>query len=347
MTRNARRRTLRVESLEAREVMSAGGPSGEVQAMIERINSARANPAAAIDWALSDGRLNDTISYYGVDRGKLREQYSHVASRPPLGWDPSVAAAAQGQSDHQAAIGKQTHDGANGLDLTARLQAAGYNDVTRDAENAFAFAQSPDHAMEAFLIDWGVKDQGHMRNMLQPDAAESSLTDIGIGISKTSNAGLGPNVITVDFARHNTAKAQLLGVAYHAGSNGTYDAGEGQGNVEVDAVLLQDGKPIGPARSVMTWDASGAYQLPLDPGTYKVTASSGGKVIRTQNVKIEADNVKVDFNLDATWDGSSLHTEKAAEPAPVVVIKKAAAPAEPASFTFGANVASWYSYSNK
>ena len=324
MARTPRRRSLRLERLESREVMTAGGPSGEVQAMIERINVARANPTAALDWALSDASLNDTLNYYGVDRNALQQQYEGIASRPPLAWDASLNAAAQGQSDHQAAIGQQTHSGANGMDLSARIQAAGYTNMASDAENAYAYAQSTDHAMESFLLDWGVADQGHMKNMLQPDSTQAPLTDVGIGITKTSNAGLGPDVVTVDFARHQVSQPQLLGVAYKQDADGYYKAGEGVGNVEVDAVKLgTDGNPTGPTHTVETWDASGAYQMPLDPGTYAVTASFGGKVIRSQQVNIGSVNVKVDYQLNGPWQGTATTPAATLSPAPAPAVAPA------------------------
>lgn len=374
-----RRTTLRLESLEAREVMSAGGPSGEVQAVIERINAARVNPSAAIDWALSDASLNNTLDYYGVDRNQLRQEFGGIAARPALAWDPSLQAAAQGQSDYQASVGQQTHQGAGGSDLSARIKAAGYGDFSRNAENAYAYAQSPDHAMRAFLIDWGVPDRGHIRNMLQTDANQQSLTDVGVGIAATGNNNLGPNVVTLDFARKANPQAQLLGVAYNDNnSNGYYDAGEGQGNVVIDAVKLQDGQPTGEVHSIQTWDQSGAYQMPLAPGSYKVTASFGGKVIRKQDVTIGADNVKVDYRLNDAWDGSALNgaapqaapvakqdapavLKAVTPPAPVVIVPAtpavvtpsttevltAAKPATPVSYTYAAVIDSWYEYSNK
>src|SRR5437764_768751 len=47
MRRPTFRRTLRLESLESREVLSAGGPSAQAQYMLEMVNLARTNPQAA------------------------------------------------------------------------------------------------------------------------------------------------------------------------------------------------------------------------------------------------------------------------------------------------------------
>ena len=182
--------------------------------------------------------------------------------------------------------------------------------------------------MEAFLIDWGVADQGHMKNMLQPDATQAPLTDVGIGITKTSNAGLGPKVVTVDFGRHTASQPQLLGVAYNQDADGYYEAGEGQGNVEVDAVRLQDGQPTGPTHSVQTWDASGAYQMPLDPGPLP-----GHRLVRRTRSSapsrstIEGQNVKVDYRLNDPWQATAPVVTPAAAPAVAPAVITAATPA--------------------
>src|SRR6185312_6829254 len=105
-----------------------------------------------------------------------------------------------------------------------------------DGENAYAYAQSVDQAMEAFLIDWGVSDLGHRRNLLQPDATpDQYYGEVGIGIVPTNKPNFGPLVITQDFAHKANSQPEILGVAYNdKNGNGSYDLNEGQGNVEVD-----------------------------------------------------------------------------------------------------------------
>ena len=57
--------------------------------------------------------------------------------------------------------------------------------------------------MEAFLLDWGVSDDGHRMNIQQPDtSAQNAYRDVGIGLVNTSGtSSVGPLVVTQDFAR--------------------------------------------------------------------------------------------------------------------------------------------------
>jgi uncharacterized protein YkwD len=296
MIRHAFRRFLRLETLEQRELLTAGGPSAEAQYMLELINQARTNPQAMAVSMTSNLTPDEiaTCNYYGVDLNTVRSQIASSSARPPVAWNATLAGTATQQSQDQANTGIQTHTGANGSTLTQRLDQAGYTNRTASGEDAYAYSQSVDNAMEAFMIDWGVSDQGHRRNILQPTATPDQYYQaVGIGIVNTTRANFGPEVITVDFGAQANAKPYLLGVAYND-PNGThqYNLGEGQGNVEIDATNLATGQ----TQSVQTWDAGG-YQMQLNPGTYNVTARVGSQVIRSDKVSIGTQNVEVDYDL--------------------------------------------------
>ncbi|HEX8201203.1 MAG TPA: CAP domain-containing protein [Isosphaeraceae bacterium] len=322
MARPGLRQTPKLERLEAREVMSAGGPGPEAQYMLELINEARTNPAAAAERATSnlDGDTQATLAHFGVDAGQARREIAASPARPALAWDDRLAAAAQAQSQDQANTGVQSHTGSDGSDLGTRLDRAGYAGRRAQAENAFGYARSVDLAMKAFLIDWGVASKGHRHNLLQPDQAEASYAEVGVGIADSSRLGFGPKVVTQDFGRRDGTPARLLGVAFED-RNGDrfYQPGEGRGDVTIEAVRLDAaGQPTGPRADVTTWDAGG-YQLPLEPGNYQVSARVGARVVRRQRVSIGADNVKVDYNLSDAWE----------PPAPVVVPPQPVAPPPP------------------
>jgi uncharacterized protein YkwD len=300
-----RSRSVRLESLESREVLSAGGPTSEAQYMLELINLARTNPPAAAQWidAHADSDVKGTLAYYGVDLKAAEAQIASAKAVPPVGWSDTLAATAMHQSADQVATGVQSHYGANGSTLGQRLDQAGYTGRASDGENAFAYAKSVDNAMEAFLVDWGVADQGHRRNILQPNATPAQYyREAGIGIDTTNSPNMGPKVITVDFARQANSKPELLGVAYNdLNGNGSYDMGEGQGNVEVDATNLATGQKY----STLTYDNGGAFQLNLDPGQYDVRATLNGRLVRDQTITLYDQNVKVDYNLSLPWQGSA------------------------------------------
>jgi hypothetical protein len=182
------------------------------------------------------------------------------------------------------------------------MQQAGYTNASSTGENAFAYATSIDEAMQAFLIDWGVSDQGHRRNLLQPNVSSSNaFQSVGIGIAPTTNSKVGPMVITQDFGSQPNQQAQLVGVAYYDNQHtGMYEIGEGQGGVQIDATNLATKQ----TRSTQTW-STGGYQIALSPGQYQITASLNGTVFQSLPVTIGAQNVEQDFVLSNTWDGRS------------------------------------------
>jgi len=295
----ARRPALLIENLEAREVLSGGGPSAQAQAMLESINNARANPAAAADLATNhlDADVAETVNYYNVNLGQARNEIASIAPKAPLAWNQQLADAAIAHSYDMEASGVQSHTGTDGSTPDGRIERAGYAGRLSSAENAFAYAESPEHAMQAFLIDWGVADKGHRRNILEPGVdADSSSREIGIGIVPSGKFGFGPFVVTQNFGRRANAKAQLLGVAFDdRNGDRTYNVGEGRGDVTVQAKDLATGA----TRDVETWDAGG-YQIELNPGRYRVTAKVGGQTFRTRDVEVGTRNVKFDvFTSDA------------------------------------------------
>src|SRR4051794_2455424 len=118
----ARRPTLRtnlkLERLESREVLTAGGPTAEMQAMLELTNFARQHPAEAANWAFSDlqtDNLGVTLQAFKVNVDQARRD---IASKPvaqPLAWNGQLASAADTLSKFQAQTGVQSHTGGGKL----------------------------------------------------------------------------------------------------------------------------------------------------------------------------------------------------------------------------------------
>jgi uncharacterized protein YkwD len=304
MTRLKTRRTPRLEGLEQRSLLTAaGGPSPDAQYMLELINLSRTNPAAMAQWIgqRADANVQATLKYYNVDLQAVENAIASAPAKPPLAWNAQLTQSATGQSQYQADNGVQTHTGANGSNTQDREEAAGYTNQVSDGENAYAYSTSVDEAMEAFLIDWGVNDNGHRNNIMQSNVpAGQQYHDVGIGIVQTNRANFGPNVITQDFGAQQNEKAQLVGVAFNdpSGTN-LYSPGNGRGDVTVQVV----NQATGTSQSVQTW-ASGGYKISLAPGNYTVTALVGNKVVRSQDVAIGTQNVEVDFNLSQAWQGT-------------------------------------------
>ena len=161
-------------------------------------------------------------------------------------------------------------------------------------ENAYAYSTSVDEAMQAFLLDWGVSDQGHRRNLLQPNVSlEQLIPRLGIGIVEHEQLEVRPDGDHPGFRQ----PAQLAGPArgrrlLRQPAQTVLCPRRGQGNVQIDATNLATGATT----STTTWDAGG-YALALAPGKYQVTASLNDTVIQTATLTIGTDNVEQDFIL--------------------------------------------------
>jgi hypothetical protein len=217
------------------------------QLFLEELNDARANPAA-----------------YGASIGL---DLSGVAPAPPLAFDPRLIQAARLHSldmNNRAFFG---HTNPDGLDPGARLTNAGYPWYTwAESIGSGAPLAQPADALRALIIDSGVPDLGHRKQLLAMGAVYAIQTQVGIGIVQN---GSGPylHYYTIDTAATYDGRPFLSGVIYNdANHNGRYDLGEGLGGVTIT---------VAGVGSTTTWD-SGGYSLQLSPGSYVVTASGGG-----------------------------------------------------------------------
>lgn len=293
MTRPKHRRTLRLERLETREVLS--GPTADQAGMLALVNLARTDPAQAAQRFTSklDANVTATLSYYNVNLNEVKDKIASSPAQPPLAWNDKIGDAAQGQSQYQADAGVQSHSGAGGSGLTDRLTQAGYKDIKSSGEDIYAYSTSAEEAMQAFLIDWGVASDGHRLNIQQPGTSpQDAYKDAGVGIVNT-NGKVGPKVVTVDFASAPDEQAQLFGFAYNDNNgNNFYEPGEGQSGITVQVT----NGATGATAQTQTQDA-GYYSISLAPGNYQVTASRNGQALQTRDVTVGNVNVEVDYNL--------------------------------------------------
>ena len=314
--------------------------------MLQLINEARTNPQAAADRVTSNltPDVQATLDYYHVDLNSAEQAIATSAPKPPVAWNPALAAAAQGHSQDMANTQVQSHTGSDGSSPDQRMEQAGYTNHNSTGENAYAYSTSVDEAMQAFLLDWGVADQGHRRNLLQPNVSSSnSFRDVGIGIVGTNDPKFGPLVITQDFGSRPNTQAQLVGVAYYDNQHTQFDnPGEGQGNVQIDATNLATGATA----STTTWD-SGGYEFRSAPGKYQVAPASTGTVVQTVTLTIGTENLEQDFILTNTWDGrgrdqvvnSFVPTKNGTSVSPLATVAAKAVSAPQAATTSAATVA--------
>lgn len=301
--RPTKQQNLQLESLETRQMLSVAGgtavsgsvaPTAEKQYMLELVNLVRTDPGAAAQRITSDLSPStvETLKYYNVNLDSARQRISNVKPRQPLAWNDQLASAAQEHSDDMASKGYQSHTGSDGSSPDQRIERAGYKNRRKTLENAFAYAESVDQAMQAFTLDWGVPEHSHLRNMTDPDSTDGdSLKEVGFGITNSSKPGFA-KVVTQDFGLRNNSPTYLLGVAYNDKDHDRfYTPGEGQGGVEID--LTNDkGQTVSTSSG-----AAGGYQVPLAPGHYHLRALLNGQEIRDTDINIGSQNVKVDFIL--------------------------------------------------
>ncbi len=216
MARSKFRRSFQIEMLEGRQLLSTAGPTDQEQYMLQLLNEARTNPAAAAQMLTTDltPDVQATLQYYNVNIQATAQKIASATPQPPLAWNADLAASALSQSQYQANNQIQTHTGAGGSSSQQRMQQAGYNNIASSSENAFAYSTSVEEAMQAFLIDWGVPSDGHRINIQQPGvSASNAYRDVGIGIVQTSpsNPNFGPMVITQDFASQTNEQGPSCG----------------------------------------------------------------------------------------------------------------------------------------
>lgn len=305
MPRNSTRRQLKIEHLEQRQVLSTL-PTAQEQYMLELINEARTNPAAAaerIEETLDDD-TKDTLDFYNVDLGAALNQIASTPKRAPVAWSGDLAQAATDHTSDLIARNVQSHYGPNGEDLGDRLDKVGYDSYSSAAENVFSSARSVDNAMQAFLIDWNNPGQGHRQNIQQMDQGQDDFTDAGLSMKSVPTQNWNPFLgagdstatakrytVTQVFGRSNDAQPQVLGVVYNdASKNNFYDEGEGIGGAKIRVVNAKTGQEF----DATSW-ASGGYQVDVPSGSYQVYANVNGKDLKPVPITVGTDNVKVDF----------------------------------------------------
>jgi uncharacterized protein YkwD len=259
-----------LEQLEAREVLSAYDPTAVEQVFLERLNDARANPAA-----------------YGQSIGV---DLSNVAPSEPLALDPLLMQAAVLHSQDMNAQNYFSHTTPSGVGPDGRIAATGFV-ATGWGESIAAGYATPEAALQGLITDAGVPDLGHRRQLLAIDASYRGLNLAGVGIV-LGGTGTYQDYYTIDTASNADTRPYLTGVVYSdANHNGLYDAGEGLGGVTVTV------QGVGATTTFST----GGYSLQLNPGTYTVTFSGGTLTAPvTRTVSVGAVNYRLTIAADST-----------------------------------------------
>lgn len=282
-----------VEQLESRDAPVGFAPTAIEQLFLERLNDARANPAA-----------------YGASIGL---DLSSARSAQPLAFNTILIAASRLHSEDMATRGFFSHVTPDGRTARDRVRAAGLRRYKGPAESiaygysrsmfqfdpAFGFriqstSYSPTDALSGLIIDEGIPSLGHRRHLLSLDPAGRSDKLVGIGHAIDSfQAGYYTlNTVGLDVRKGQREESFITGCAFRdTNGNGLYDIGEGLGGVQIR--FTRAGKSAG---SQVTWDAGGYTHTVKEPGTYRVTASGaalGGSIMRV--VRVGRENVRLNF----------------------------------------------------
>jgi hypothetical protein len=250
-----------VERLETRDLPAGFAPTAWEQLFLERLNDARANPAA-----------------YGRSIGL---NLAGVAPSSPLVFDTRLIRAARLHSFDMNARRFFDHVNPSGQDPGARIAGAGFPAAGYGESIARGFP-TVEHALSGLIIDHGIPDLGHRRHLL---AMSNAHRLVGVGIYQSP--ALFGNQYTIDTADTATPRTYLAGVAYNdRNANRRYDVGEGLGGVTVHVV------GVGVVR---TW-ASGGYVVAVPPGRHRVVATGAGLgTPSVQDVAVGGANVRLNF----------------------------------------------------
>jgi hypothetical protein len=263
-----------VEELEPRRLLAGFQPTAVEQLFLELLNDARANPAA-----------------YGATIGL---DLSGVSPAQPLAFNPLLIQAARLHAQDMSARSYFGHTTPEGLNPGQRLSATGFA-WAGWGESIAAGYPSPSSALSALIIDAGIPSLGHRRHLLAIDSYFQTHRQVGIGIVLN---GTGPyrHYYTIDSASTSDSRSFLTGVVFSDGNgNGRYDLGEGLGGVTIT---------VAGVGAVATFD-SGGYSLPVNPGTYTVTASGGGLAAPvTRTVTVGSANYRLNFTPSPNLAGT-------------------------------------------
>ena len=285
-------RSMRLDApLKATTVYDHGDPSDMEQYLLELVNRGRANPQAEalIFLNSNDEYIQNSLENFNVDRQEVIADFSGYAAQPPLAFNGQLAQAALAHSRDMATYDYQGHVDHDGTTLGERLDAVDY-DYSRAGENVFAYAQNMIHTQAAFLIDWGVPDLGHRKNLLNL-GEYTNFREVGLSVFSENDprTSVGPWVVTQEFGLGDPTIVFVTGVAYRdEDGNGMYSEGEGLAGVEIQP-------ETGDYYAVTS--SSGGYAVPIDQdhGVLTVHAYRSDLPDRQTVILVEAANRKLDF----------------------------------------------------
>lgn len=284
----SRRRVLKtvtascVDLLETRQLLTALNLTDHEQLLVELINRARANPTAE---ATRQGiSLNQNLPAGTIS----------TAPKQPLAPNQILINVSAAHSADMLARGYFDHVSPDNTTPGQRATAAGYN-WRSIAENIayMGYFANPNMVSQVQTIHGMLfRSSGHRVNIMSPDSEE-----IGVGIRNGAYAPAGSNAtMATEMFGFRRLNPLITGVVYEDMNDSRfYDPGEAVRSGTVSARNVNSG-------ATYTTDIgnSGGYVIEVPAGQYVVTARftiAGNTTTLNSTVQVEADNVKVDFDV--------------------------------------------------
>ncbi|MEO1432812.1 MAG: DUF4114 domain-containing protein [Cyanobacteria bacterium J06633_8] len=278
-------------------------PNAKEQYMLELINRMRTNPEAEYDLLINsnDEDIKNALSYFNVNLDVLKSQWNQLQAAQPVAWSNQLHDSAVTHSQLMIENDEQSHNLPNEPNLGDRIRNTGY-EFTTVAENIYAYGSSVLESHGAFAIDWG----NNVNGIQSPAAHRNTIMsnrfrEVGIGILAEDNRGtdVGSLLTTQHFANSQnlatTDTSWLLGTVFRdVDNNDFYSIGEGLDNIILNITGISN---PGFTTSIATQDAGG-YQTLLSPGEYQVEFIRDNKTVKTEEVTIDDENVKLDLMIE-------------------------------------------------
>jgi len=289
------RRTLALERLEERILLSAVFPTNYDQYLLELINRGRMDPAA--EAARYGTSLNE-----GLPAGTIS-----TAPKQPVAMNPYLTDAARDHSQWMLNTDTFSHTGSGGSNPGQRMGAAGYsfspapwswgeNLAWIGTTGSYNATNITAESHENLYVDYNFPGRGHRTNQMNPKWREVGC-GVVFGVFSYDGTDYNSVMVSEDFA-YVSSNNFITGVAYNDNivtHNNFYTPGEGISGVTITAVRQSDSATF----STTTW-GSGGYSLPVPNGTYTVTGSGAalGFSYTFHAVVMGSLNVKRDFTTD-------------------------------------------------
>jgi len=250
---------------------------------MELVNRARADPRA------EELRIQAGSPSFNLESGLSAQLIARIGPTPPLAIHPLLVQLARNHSADMGARNYFAHTNPDGLTPFDRLRAVNY--VGAGGENIYA---GNGRGVSDAYRGW-MNSAGHRANILDLYA---SYKDSGIGVALITSGTYG-NYFTQVFGSSSSSAAHLLGVIFRdVNADNFYNSGEGVPGIRLD---ISKESSIDSIESSSTLEATGYFQIPLQPDTYHlkfVNVSTNAVVREESNIVMGTGNIRLSLKID-------------------------------------------------